>query len=129
ASCRRVTSQTAANFLLTTVDEADTIRVAVAALDSSNGDAAAPVLSAPTTVVPAVPVNTAAPTVSGTAQQGSTLTEVHGSWSGSPIGFTYQWLRCSTANGCSAVTGATAQTYALTVADVGFTMQVSETAS
>ena len=39
------------------------------------------------------PVNTAAPTVSGTAQVGQTLTVTNGSWDNSPTGYTYQWQR------------------------------------
>ena len=40
------------------------------------------------------PVNSAAPTITGTAQQGQTLTEAHGTWTNSPTGFTYQWQQC-----------------------------------
>ena len=42
----------------------------------------------------AVPVNTSPPTVSGTPQQGQTLTEHNGAWSNEPTSFFYQWLQC-----------------------------------
>jgi len=40
-----------------------------------------------------LPVNTAAPTISGTQQAGNTLTGVDGTWSASPTGFTRTWYR------------------------------------
>src|SRR5271166_3727112 len=61
---------------------------------------------------PPVPENTSAPTITGAAQQGQTLTEAHGAWSNSPTGYSYQWQRCSaTGTGCTAISGATSQTY------------------
>jgi hypothetical protein len=79
---------------------------------------------------PAVPVNTIPPTIAGTAQQGQTLTEGHGSWLGEPTSFTYQWLQCQPlGNGCLPISGATNQTYVPVEADVGHTIEVQETAS
>jgi Subtilase family len=78
---------------------------------------------------PAPPANEAAPTITGTAQHGQTLTEAHGSWTNEPSSFTYQWLRCDKeGNNCAAIAGAKAQTYLLAEADVGHTVRVSETA-
>ena len=75
------------------------------------------------------PTNTAPPTIGGVAQQGKTLTEAHGAWTNSPTGYTYLWLRCDSAGAnCSAISGATAQTYVLVAADVGHTIRVQETA-
>src|SRR5271163_4957810 len=56
------------------------------------------------------PVNTAPPTATGTAQQGQTLTEAHGSWTNGPFwNYAYQWQRCNSAgDGCSSISGATA---------------------
>ena len=85
--------------------------------------------SAATAVVTTVaPVNTSPPTVSGTAQQGQTLTADPGSWSGTaPISYTYQWQRCSP--GCSNISGATNATYLVAAADVGATLRVAVTGS
>lgn len=127
--CQPVANQILSTYALTTTDDGDAIRVAVSATNPATGDTSAPVLSAPTSAVPAVPVATNPPKISGNPQQGQTLIESHGSWSGSPTGYTYQWLRCSAAAGCAVITGATSQTYALGASDVGFSIEVSETAS
>ena len=71
-----------------------------------------------------------APSITGTAVQGDVLTEHHGTWTNSPTSYTYQWLRCdSTGANCTAIAGATAQTYTLTAADVGGQLIVGEAAS
>jgi virginiamycin B lyase len=80
--------------------------------------------------VPTPPANAAPPTISGTAQQGQTLTESHGQWSNNPSSYAYQWEDCdSGGNRCSAISGARAQRYTLRSSDVGHTMRVVETAS
>ena len=77
-----------------------------------------------------VPGAISPPSISGTATQGETLTETHGSWSNGPTGFAHQWQRCDgSGNNCVAISGATAQSYALTAADVGSTIRVREVAS
>jgi hypothetical protein len=78
----------------------------------------------------AAPANTATPSISGTPQEGQTLTASNGTWSGSPTGFTYAWSRCDQ-NGdtCTAIAGATAQTYQAASADVGHTLRVTVTAT
>lgn len=88
------------------------------------------VLGVPGNLSAAVPAGTAPPTISGTAQAGSTLTANNGTWNGSPTSFAYAWSRCDQAgNGCSAVSGATAQTYQVLQADVGGTLRVTVTAT
>ena len=78
----------------------------------------------------AAPASTAAPAITGTAQQGSTLTADNGTWSNSPTSFAYAWSRCDTSgNACAAIAGATAQTYTLQQADVGATIRIGVTAS
>ena len=78
-----------------------------------------------------VPSNTAPPTVSGTLQVGSTLTATNGTWNGTtPMTFAHQWQRCDE-NGasCSAIGGATANTYTLKQVDAGATLRVNVTAT
>jgi len=76
------------------------------------------------------PSNSAAPTVSGTAQEGQTLTASSGTWSSSSnVSYSYQWQRCNaTGAACADISGATAQTYTVGSADVGNTLRVLVTA-
>lgn len=77
------------------------------------------------------PANTAAPTIAGTTQVGSTLTASNGTFTGDqPITYRYQWQRCD-ANGANCVdtTGANAQSYVVQAADAGRTLRVLVTAT
>lgn len=98
------------------------IAVVVAAVAASTGRAADP-----------VPVNVTPPTIAANPapQAGQTLTEVNGTWTPAATGYAYQWYRCDDAVSmtCPAISGATAQTYLLTQADVGHTLTVAETAT
>jgi hypothetical protein len=74
------------------------------------------------------PLNTVVPAISGNPTEGQTLSESHGTWS-SPAGFNYQWLDCDAKGAnCTAISGATADTYTLGPSDVGHTIRVRETA-
>jgi hypothetical protein len=79
---------------------------------------------------PTPPSWTSSPTISGTAQQGQTLSASTGTWSGTqPLTYAYQWRRCDSSGGsCSAISAATGSAYALAQADVGSTLRVAVTA-
>ena len=80
---------------------------------------------------PTPPVNTSPPIISGTPQDGQTLTASTGSWSGTqPITYGYQWQRCDSGGAnCVAIAGATGPTYLATSVDVGRTLRVVVTAT
>ena len=128
-ACTAIGGETASTYTVQSADVGHTLRVTVTA---ANADGSASSTSAPTGVVSnaAAPSNTAAPTVSGTAQVGSTLTAANGSWNGSPSGYAYAWSRCDqTGSSCAAIGGATASTYKLQQVDAGATLRVTVTAS
>jgi Bacterial Ig-like domain (group 3) len=73
------------------------------------------------------PVNTALPTIAGTAQLGQILTLTQGAWTNSPT-IANQWEDCTGAT-CTAIPGATGPTYTVAVGDIGHTIDVLESAS
>jgi hypothetical protein len=76
------------------------------------------------------PVAVTPPAVTGTAQQGQTLTATPGTWTAPDATFGYQWQHCDAAGAnCADIAGATASTYAVTAADVGTTLHVVATAT
>ena len=86
-----------------------------------------PIASAPTV--------TANPAISGTARTGRTLTASTGTWTGSPT-LSYQWFRCTrvgrdnptaTPSGCTAIGGATLNTYELSSSDASRFIRVRVT--
>lgn len=77
------------------------------------------------------PSNTALPAISGTTQQGFSLSTTTGTWSGTqPITYSYAWRRCnSSGSSCLTIGGATSASYVLVAADVSKTIRVVVTAS
>jgi hypothetical protein len=76
------------------------------------------------------PMTVTPPAISGTPQQGQTLTATSGSWTAPDATFAYQWQRCDSAGAnCVDVPGATASAYAVTAADAGMTLHVVVTAT
>jgi len=76
----------------------------------------------------AAPANTTAPTVTGSAKVGGTLTVSNGTWSNSPTGYSYQWQRCSSAATCDDINNAVGQTYVVRNADGGYRIRAVVTA-
>jgi hypothetical protein len=77
---------------------------------------------------PSAPANTAPPSITGTPQQGSTLTASTGSWSNNPTGYGYHWQDCA-ATQCTDISGATSSTYTPQAGDVGSKIDVVVTAT
>ena len=79
---------------------------------------------------PTAPVNSAPPTIVGTATEGHPLSATIGAWTGSPTSYAYQWRDCSAAGAsCANVNGATDSSYTPGSSNVGHTMSVVVTAS
>jgi hypothetical protein len=72
---------------------------------------------------PSAPVNTGLPVVTAPSppRNGNVLTTTNGTWSNTPTGYAYQWLRCTTAvaTSCSNISGATGSTYTLDTSPAG----------
>ncbi len=129
SSCSTISSATNATYSPVAEDVGHELRVTETA-GNAGGSGTAAESEATSVVVPPVPVDSNVPTVTGTAQQGQTLTEHHGEWTNSPTGYVYQWLRCnSSGSSCTAIGGATNATYSPVAEDVGHELRVTETAS
>ncbi len=127
--CADIASATGQSYTLAPADVGSSVRVAVTAANAGGSSGAA---SAQTGLVAAAaPANTAAPSIAGSSLEGATLTADPGNWTGTPpISYAYRWRRCDLAGGdCADINGAAAETYTLTLADVGATIRVVATAS
>jgi hypothetical protein len=130
-NCAGITGANAKKYALSAADAGNRIRVQVTA---TNSDGSGKATSDATAVVQAAgtaPVNSARPTISGSASLGSTLSVNKGTWTGvQPISFAYQWQRCDAGgnNNCADISGATGTSYNVVSADVGHTLRVRETA-
>ncbi len=127
--CGSIGGATSQTYTLGSSDVGRTLRVQVTATNSAGS---AQVVSSQTAVVvaPQAPVNTAAPAISGTTQDGRTLTVSNGSWkSDSSLSYSYRWNRCDpSGNNCAAISGATHSSYKATSADVGHRLRATVTA-
>ena len=128
-NCAPISGATSSTYVVQASDVGHTIRAIVAARNSVGSVSST--RSPQTTVVTAPPpANTELPVISGTAEQGDTLTATNGSWSGSPTSYSYQWQDCDTSgNNCTVIAGATLSSYVLTSGDVGDTIRAVVTAS
>jgi len=78
-----------------------------------------------------VPLLSTPPTIVGAPQAGQLLAAVPGAWEGGkPLTFTYQWRQCDAAGAdCTAISGATGESYRPVSADVGHALKVFVTAT
>jgi hypothetical protein len=129
-SCTAIPGATSSSYTLVAADAGAKIKLGVTG-NSIGGTTLA--YSALTGVVtlPPPPVNTVAPSISGTTRAGSLLTLDSGTWTGAPPIFgTYQWQSCtSTGTNCSDIGGQTSGTYTLNSGDIGRTVRVAVTAT
>ena len=124
-----ISSATASTYTLVAADQGTTVKVTVSFTDDANNPETR--TSAATATVSAAPntLATGAPTITGTAQVGQTLTagttaimDADGLTS---VSYTYQWIRVATDNTETNISSATASTYTLVAADQGTTVKVT----
>jgi hypothetical protein len=114
-----ITGETASTYVIGASDSLAAITCEVKATNSYGFDSE---VSNTITVQDFAPINTVAPTVSpsGTQSTGTLITANVGTWTGVvPITYEYKWTR----NGV-AISGATASTYTIQLADDGTTIRV-----
>ena len=110
---------------------ADAGNAIVVVVTATNPGGSSSETSAPTIPVAAAPpVNTTPPGITGTPEDGGTLTATPGTWTGTtPIDYTYQWQRCDeNGDNCVDIPGATGDTYTPDADDIGHTVTVVVTA-
>lgn len=117
-----IPGETASTYTVTNFVVGWPITVAVTALKTDYPNTTR--TSSATLSVGALMTVTPAPTISGTAVVGKTLTAVNGAWTPSNVAFAYQWNR-----GGVAISGATASSYTLVAADLNYSISVTVTAT
>jgi hypothetical protein len=127
ASCANIPGATASTYTLATADGGNVVRSTVSATNVNGASPFAP-SAISSTVIP-LPAATSPPVISGVAAAGKSLSVSTGTWN-TPATFTYQWLSCNAkGTGCTAVAGATDNSYFLLGEDAGHTLQVVVTAT
>jgi hypothetical protein len=136
-SCAAIAGATAATYTPVTADVGFTLRGAVTptggpALSSEATQVVKSANSGPliagTTNVATVAANM--PSITGTPAVGQVLTSSNGTWAGTAVTITRQWLRCSTTGDqCVTIAGATSATYTPVAADRTLRLRVRVTAT
>ncbi len=120
AHCASLRGVTKRSHVLGASDVGHTLGLAVRATDSTGSTTEVSRLIGPIGGAPPKLFSTAQPTVTGEAEQGSTLKVEPGTWKPVPESFSYQWARCTAAGrGCAPIEGATANTYVVGAGDLG----------
>ena len=127
AVCTAIEGAAGTTYVLAVDDAGSSVGVEVTATGAGGTGTAdsnllGPVLQAPPTVL-------TAPSISGDAAVGSTLTADPGTWSDPGATFAYGWVRCHGSGNCSGIDGADTSAYTLTDDDLGYSIRVEVTAS
>jgi hypothetical protein len=125
SGCEEIAGQTEPTHTVGIGEAGDSFEVEVIA---TNAEGSAAASSEKTNVAGGnAPVNSEAPTISGTAAAGQLLSAASGKWSGTePIAYEYEWLRCNGAGAeCAQAAAPSAlPLYLVAGADVGHTLRV-----
>jgi hypothetical protein len=130
AHCSLIRGATLPTYTQVAADVSHTLGLTVRATDATGTTAAYSSLAgivAPTSATFAAAVQ---PSLTGAPVAGQQLKVTGGTFTATPSGATYAWLRCN-ANGrlCAAIAGATTDSYTVTAADAGHTLVAVVTAS
>ena len=100
-------------------------------MTATNSDGTTQATSPASTILANPPVNTVAPSLSGTAQDGVTVTAASGTWTGmATITYTYQWQQSSDGGATwNDIAGATATTYTPPAGSAGKQLRAQVTAT
>ena len=129
-NCSLISGQTDRTYRLTGDDVGRTLRGVVTARNENGSTSATTKQSDVVTVRGVAPANTSPPTISGSPQEGQTLSASPGTWTGTgPVAFRYSWERCDKNGRSCAVLPVSSTQYKLVSADVGRTMRVAVTGS
>ncbi|MEJ7801674.1 MAG: hypothetical protein WKF60_14220, partial [Ilumatobacter sp.] len=131
-SCVPIAGASTSTYTTTEADLGLTLRVYVTA--SGIGGAATAFSDHTFPTIPAprfAPSMSAAPSITGDAEIGGTLTATRGTWVGfAPIRYVSTWQRCdATLTVCKAVTTVTGLVYKVTAADIGWRIRLSVVAA
>lgn len=116
-----ISGATSSTYGVQAADVGQAVTVTVTAIKATYTSGVA--TSASVTPTAGTLTNSTAPTITGTATVGQTLTAGNGTWSATPDSYTYQWKRSG-----SNISGATSSTYLLVTTDIGNTITVTVTA-
>jgi Big-like domain-containing protein len=126
-NCSPIAGATSSTYTLQSSDVGHKVLSQVTASNAGGQNSASSAAVGP--VLPAAPTIGTAPGITGTAQQGQSLTVSNGTWGNNPTKFAYAWQDCdSSGNNCSSIaTGS--NTYTLQGTDVHRFVSVTVTAS
>jgi len=125
-SCVPVGGATGTDFFMLGEDAGHTFEVAVTATNAAGSTQA---LTRRSALVVSVPHLKRAPRITGLMRVGRRVVVSHGTWSGPPKSYRYQWLRCNgRGGGCRSIHHATHSTYRLGRSDFGHRLRARVTA-
>ncbi len=128
--CEEIGGATTSEFVLTAAQLGKTIRANVTAENDAGSSSATSEVTAVVAPAEVAPVSTGGPTITGSGQDGQTLTASNGTWTSYvPPSFSYQWQSCNSGGSeCQAIEGATQEQYVVDSGDLGTTLRVIVTA-
>jgi hypothetical protein len=127
-TCTAITGATNTTYQVSYSDVGDTLMVQETA-EAGDGTPSTPASSNATSTVPAPPTNDSAPAIAGSPAPvaGNTLTATQGTWTNADS-ISDTWEDCNGST-CTPIPGATTTSYTLTPGDVGYTIEITETAT